>query len=196
MYEAPEWNTAAVFFDTPIYDSPRDSIYAQDFGSPSKNIYRFDMANKKQYIATVNGGRPTGVLPVKGCHDKFLIGFEPNMTLCQWDGVSPNVTVLRDVFTGFGHIDKAAVDKMGRLFVGTSNINIFCNARAEYPLYRYDKGTVTLLVQNLKTTVGITIDEIRNFLYVVDLCHYAVVRFDLDLITGDICEIFFVSITF
>lgn len=192
MSEIPEWNTAAGFLDTPIWDNKTQRILCQDFASPTNNVYSINYTSNEIIIATVIGeGRPTGVFPVERCPDLYIIGFEPNMTLCRWDGRSSSISQVRTLFQGVGHIDKGWVDLKGRLYVGTSNISIFCADVAKYPLYRYDKGTVTLLIQNLKTTTGICIDHYRSWLYVVDLCYYQVVRFYLDLKTGDICEFFF-----
>lgn len=43
----PEWNTAAGFLDTPIWDNQTQSIYAQDFAAPTNNVYRFVILLKK-----------------------------------------------------------------------------------------------------------------------------------------------------
>lgn len=55
MVRVPEFDTPAVFMDTPCYDSATNSIYAQDFGAATDNVYRFDMATMKYYTATVTG---------------------------------------------------------------------------------------------------------------------------------------------
>lgn len=196
VVRVPEWDTAVNFIDTPVWDERCQCIYAQDFAATTNFIYRFDYKTRQVFTATLAGEtRPTTVMPIQGCDKQFLIGFESNYKLCEWDGVSPTVTEIRSVFTTNGHIDKAVTDLGGHLHFGNSNISVFCGSPPDFAFYRFDKGKVTKTIDHIKSTTAVAIDHKRHKLYHADLCYYQIVQFDLDPKTGDICE-YFISITF
>lgn len=119
------------------------------------------------------------------------MGFEGKVSSIKWDGVSKNATETGVLYDKVNRqTDKAAADLAGRFYFGASDITKFCSAPAEYPLYRYDKGTTTILIRELKTLTAICIDVKRYWLFFADLCHYEIIGCYLDPKTGDICECF------
>lgn len=124
----------------------------------------------------------------EGCDTEFIVGLNGAAYLVPWDGVQEIVFVNRTLFIANGHMSYAMADKAGRLYFGTYNNSIFCASGTDYALYRYDKGIVIKIVQNIKSTTGMTIDYKRNKCYHIDSCNFRIVQFDYDPKTGDICK--------
>lgn len=179
------------FAFAPIFDSKTENAYAIDFISPIgvKSIYRYEYSTQRIFGATVVGEEsPSFIVPVEGCDTEFVVGFNGVAKLVRWDRVSEVATVIRTLFTAYGHMNYAMADRAGRLYFGTLNNSLFCSAGADFAMYRYEKGIVTKIVQNIKSSTGMAIDYKRNKFYQVDACNFRIVEFDYDPKTGDICE--------
>lgn len=176
-----------------VWDSETQNAYYIDFVSPSgtNSVYRYDYTTQQTYAAAIPGEiNPSFLWPVKGCNNTFIIGLDGVIKLLHWDGVSPAATVIRPILTEYGHMNYFMVDRAGRLYFGTLNGTILCSAPPEFSMYRYSKGSITKIFQNLTTTMGLAIDYKRNKFYHADTCRYQIVELDYDPSTGDICEYF------
>lgn len=179
------------FLVSPLWDEDTQSLYMTDFVSPPgvNSIYRYDYAARTINAASIVGEvNPAYIIPVVGNATLFVVGFEGIVKLINWDRVSPTATVVRPLFTVYGHLEYAATDSKGRLYTGTLNGNLFCAVPADYAAYRYANGKLTTLFKNIRSTNAIQIDERYGKLYHADGCQHKIVGFDYDVETGDICK--------
>lgn len=173
-----------------IWNAKTQSLYAIDFISPRGiySIYRYDYNTGQIYGAEIIGEEsPTFIYPIEGCDNEFVVGFLGVVKVIRWDGKSTKATVVRTLFTVYGHMNYAYADKKGQLFTGTFNSTTFCSAPAEFATYRYANNQLTKIFSNIRTTTGLTIDYKRKIFYHADACGYQIVGLDYDCKTGDIC---------
>lgn len=174
-----------------VWDAQSHSLYAVDFISPTgaNSISRWDRNTKEIFSAVIEGEvNPSFIWPVEGCKNQFIVGLEGVLKLIRWNGISKTATVIRSLFKAYGHMNYALADRAGRLYFGTLNYSSFCSAGDDYATYLYDKGSVTTLVENTRTTTGIAIDYKREKFYLADACDFRIDEYDYDQKTGDISK--------
>lgn len=119
---------------SPHWDADTQSLYyADQFGSDS-DLIRYDWNEKRIYRASVPldfSPRAVGfIIPLEGAKDLFFTGDGSRIVkLIRWDGRTPTVEVIQDVFAieqdlEFGgnilHISKAC--PVGRFYGGSMKI--------------------------------------------------------------------------
>lgn len=78
-------------------------------------MFRHDLRTGQVHAATIPGETsPSFIVPVEGCSNQFILGFDGTLKLIQWDGVSPTGAILRTLFTAYGHMNYALADRAGR----------------------------------------------------------------------------------
>lgn len=171
------------------------SLYFIDFYAKGDKpaIFRHDYRTGIVYSAQIIGQEsPSFIKPVDGCNGEFLVGLGGYVMVIQWDGVSGTAQPLRILFTvPQVHMNFALIDPKGRLFAGTLDNRLFCAVAANNTMYRFSKRKgLTPIFDTIRTTNGLVINKEQNKFYHADGCLNAIVEFDYDPKTGDLCKHF------
>lgn len=177
-------------------------MYYVDIHGRDSSLLRYDYDANRVYRATVEGAKTLQfILPIQCTADQFLIGIDRTATIAEWDGRSPNITVVQKLFEldcGTSNvINDIKTDEHGRFYGGTKCVeSCDTNSKASGAFYGYEKGKcLAKYFENVFISNGLTWVRWSNKFYYVDSCSYDIKEFDYDPRTGAICKrTFFVTL--
>lgn len=154
-------------------------------------LLRYDYQQQKLYGAFIEGGSLAFVQPLGG--GQYIIGNGPSGVLIEWDGITPNVTIVQTLYTippnnPLTHVDFAAPTPFGRL-IGGGLPAVFCGSDLRFSIYRYDNanGFIELTPNNTQSSTGIVFDLIRLKMYRLDSCSRLITSYDYNVDNDTIC---------
>ncbi|KAJ6639871.1 Regucalcin [Pseudolycoriella hygida] len=184
--------------EIPHWSQKTLSLYYVDIHGPNSLLLRYDYQENRVYSASVSGAPSLlFLLPIACTKDQFLVGIDRTTVVVQWDGRSPEATILRPLFevdcetSNYTTFNDVKTDERGRFYGGTKFVEkgVPCTSVAEpiAAFYGYESGKcVKKFFGNVILSNGLTWVRPTNKFYYIDSCTYDIKQFDYDPRTGDL----------